>query len=195
MRRAKPQATRARQAGDLQLPGLHVHLRQIPGREIPDQTQDPPGPHEGEAAGDQGGAISAHALADPRAGEMAGSCRERLLQLPRGADELSCTRAVPRRDHSPLAASPESPQPEGGGLLGSDDRDSRRVSSTTAYPPSLARAAIRRSTPEVRAVCGKAARTDLCGGREVTRVPTATDRIIADRGTHFIDRAIRATGG
>src|SRR6266542_3328499 len=24
------------------------------------------------------------------------------------------------------------------------------------------------------AVCGKAARTDLCGGREVTRVPTAT---------------------
>ena len=28
--------------------------------------------------------------------------------------------------------------------------------------------------PEVGAVCGKAARTVLCGGREVTRVPTAT---------------------
>ena len=28
--------------------------------------------------------------------------------------------------------------------------------------------------PEMGAVCGKAARTDLCGGREVTRVPTAT---------------------
>ena len=28
--------------------------------------------------------------------------------------------------------------------------------------------------PEVGTVCGKAARTDLCGGREVTRVPTAT---------------------
>jgi hypothetical protein len=27
--------------------------------------------------------------------------------------------------------------------------------------------------PEVGAVCGKAARTVLCGGREVTRVPTA----------------------
>src|SRR5262245_30929502 len=26
----------------------------------------------------------------------------------------------------------------------------------------------------IQAVCGKAARTDLCGGREVTRVPTAT---------------------
>jgi hypothetical protein len=31
------------------------------------------------------------------------------------------------------------------------------------------------SIPEVGAVCGKAARTDLGGGREVTRVPTAKD--------------------
>jgi hypothetical protein len=29
------------------------------------------------------------------------------------------------------------------------------------------------SIPEVGAVCGKAACTDLCGGREATRVPTA----------------------
>jgi hypothetical protein len=29
--------------------------------------------------------------------------------------------------------------------------------------------------PEVGAVCGKAARTDLRGGREVTRVPTAKE--------------------
>ena len=28
--------------------------------------------------------------------------------------------------------------------------------------------------PEVGAVCGKVSRTDLCGGREVTRVPIAT---------------------
>ena len=38
----------------------------------------------------------------------------------------------------------------------------------------LAQPAIRRSTPEVRAVCRKAARTDLCGGCEATRIPTAT---------------------
>src|SRR6516165_3013784 len=30
-----------------------------------------------------------------------------------------------------------------------------------------------RHTPEVGAVCGKAARTDLCGGRSVMGVPTA----------------------
>src|SRR5207244_7391835 len=33
--------------------------------------------------------------------------------------------------------------------------------------------------PEVGAVCGKAACTDLCGGREVTRVPTAKSAIAA----------------
>ena len=37
--------------------------------------------------------------------------------------------------------------------------------------------------PEVGAVCGKAARTDLCGGREVTRVPTATLRNAAIDGS------------
>ena len=31
-----------------------------------------------------------------------------------------------------------------------------------------------RHTPEVGAVCGKAARTVLCGGRDESRVPTAT---------------------
>ena len=31
-----------------------------------------------------------------------------------------------------------------------------------------------RHTPEAGAVCGNSARTDLCGGRGVTSVPTAT---------------------
>ena len=39
--------------------------------------------------------------------------------------------------------------------------------------------------PEVGAVCGKAARTDLCGGREVTRVPTAKDAFAALRMSAF----------
>ena len=33
---------------------------------------------------------------------------------------------------------------------------------------------LRRHPPEVGAVCGKAARTDLCGGRSAMSVPTAT---------------------
>jgi hypothetical protein len=49
-------------------------------------TEDPAGPHAGEAAEDQGDAATVHAPADPRAGEVAGAGRPRLLQLPRGAD-------------------------------------------------------------------------------------------------------------
>jgi hypothetical protein len=33
--------------------------------------------------------------------------------------------------------------------------------------------------PEVGAACGKAARADLCGGHEVTRVPTAKTTFLA----------------
>ena len=44
---------------------------------------------------------------------------------------------------------------------------------TAAYLAPLAQRTLRRQTPEVGAVCGKSARTVLCGGRAVMRVPTA----------------------
>ena len=40
----------------------------------------------------------------------------------------------------------------------------------------------RRQTSEVGAVCRKAARTDLCGGRPVMGVPTAIDAHRGQRG-------------
>src|SRR5271170_2913167 len=49
----------------------------------------------------------------------------------------------------------------------------RRLAPQTSYPSSLAEPAICRQTSKVGAVCGKAARTDLCGGRVAIRVPTA----------------------
>src|SRR5262245_49639238 len=48
-----------------------------------------------------------------------------------------------------------------------------RVSQALERARRAARSALRRHTPEVGAVCPNWARTDLCGGREVTRVPTA----------------------
>jgi hypothetical protein len=38
------------------------------------------------------------------------------------------------------------------------------------------------SSPEAGAVCGNAARTDLCGGHRVTGVPTATSYYILKSG-------------
>ena len=51
-------AARAGQTGDLQLPGVHVHLRQVSARSLPAPAQDAARPHAGEAAGDQGAAAA-----------------------------------------------------------------------------------------------------------------------------------------
>ena len=85
----------------------------------------------------------------------------------------SCTACVPPPCHRPLAAHAAATQPEGSDHVGTDDAAGGRLASETDHPPSLAERSLRRHTPEVGAVCGKAARTVLCGGREVTRVPTA----------------------
>ena len=42
-----------------------------------------------------------------------------------------------------------------------------------------------RHTPEVGAVCGKAARTDLCGGRSAMTVPTASKLLLRCVRTRF----------
>src|ERR1039458_7018256 len=42
----------------------------------------------------------------------------------------------------------------------------------------MAKPTLRRQTPKVGAVCEKAARTVLCGGRSVMGVPTAIDNIV-----------------
>src|SRR6202035_335023 len=64
-----------------------------------------------------------------------------------------------------MVAAPQPPQPKGQSYLGSDHEARERLASTATYPPPVAEPAVRRQTPEVGAVCGKAARTDLCGGR------------------------------
>src|SRR5215813_9136120 len=81
-----PQAARAWQAGDLQLPGLHLHLRQDSPGQIPDHKEDSARPHAGEAQDNQRGDVATHAPADPRAREVAGTGRQRLLRLPCSAD-------------------------------------------------------------------------------------------------------------
>ncbi len=62
---------------------------------------------------------------------------------------------------------------EGGGDVEADDRAAKSMASQTAHHASLAQPALRRQTPEVGARCGNTARRVLCGGRAVTRVPTA----------------------
>ena len=102
----------------------------------------------------------------PEQGKWLGQVVARLLQLPRRADQQS--RHWPRSG----TTSPTSGGARCGGAA-------RRIGLTwermtqladdwlpeTAHPSSLAERSLCRHTPEVGAVCGKAARTVLCGGR------------------------------
>ncbi len=87
LRGGKPQAARARQTGDLHLPGLHLYLRQNSSGQIPNQTEVPAGSHAGKVASHQTGTATEHSSADSPAGKMVAAGRHRLLQLPRGADK------------------------------------------------------------------------------------------------------------
>src|SRR5258708_3417774 len=104
---------------------------------------------------------------------MVAAGRHRLLQLPRGADKQFVTVRVPIPRYQSLAANAAVAEPKRWDDLGADQAVGRPLAPETANPSSVARESLRRQTPKVGAVCPNWARTDLCGGREVTRVPTA----------------------
>src|SRR5258708_38333138 len=62
----------------------------------------------------------------------------------------------------------------------------QRLAPKTAHPSPLARCALCSQTPKVGAVCPNWARTVLCGGREVTRVPTAILDQVAVTNRNFM---------
>ena len=171
---ARRATARARQTGDLRLPGLHLHLRQVaPGR-LPDPTEDPARPHAGEAPGDQGGAAAADAPADPRPGAMAEAGRHRLLRLP-----CAC-----RPTAGPWRRSATTSSTSGGARCGgAARRTGSRGSGWRSWPTTGSpgprilhpwpseRFAVKH--PRWEPYAGIAARTDLCGGRPVMGVPTA----------------------
>jgi RNA-directed DNA polymerase len=72
-----------------------------------------------------------------------------------------------------MAAQPSTAQPEGSYHVATGSETGPRLAATTESPSPLAAETVRRQAPEVGAVCGNPARTDLCGGRSVTGVPTA----------------------
>src|SRR5262249_27625324 len=139
-----------------------LHLRKDPPGQIPDQKEDPARSHAGEVADDQRGAVAAHAPATPRSGEMAVARRSWLLPLSRRSDQRPCTGRVPAPCRRPLAAHAAASQPQGLHHVGTDDAPGGGLAPETDHPSSLAELSLRRHTPKVGAVCGKAARPVVC---------------------------------
>jgi len=132
-------------------------------------------PHAGEAEGGQRGPAPAQAPDPRRTRAMVGAGRHGVFQLLRRADQRPCARRLPSLDHRPLATLAPAAQPKGWHDLGADRRSGARLPPRAPSPSPVAQRPFRRRTPEVGAVRGQAARTDLCGGRAVRRFPTAID--------------------
>ena len=79
-------------------------------------------------------------------------------------------------------------QPTSAAGVGAYGRTGRPVPPQATGPASLAEYAVCRQPPEVGAVCGNSARTDLCGGRSAMGVPTANTKVLALK-THSLSGA------
>ena len=74
----------------------------------------------------------------PEQGKVAEAGRQRLLQLPRRADQQSGAGRVPSLGHRTLAAVATAAQPERRHDLEAEHATGQRLAPQTAYPPSLA---------------------------------------------------------
>ena len=116
----RPQAARARQAGDLQLPGLHLHLRQDPSGQIPDQAEDPSGTACGRSCKrSRRSCDGACTSRSPNRGNGWGRSSRGYFNYHAVPTNSSCTGRVPAPCHRSLAAHAAAAQPEGSDRRGS----------------------------------------------------------------------------
>ena len=167
-------------------------------RTVPGEAQDGAEADGGEAASDWGRAASADARAERGTGRLAPTGGGGILQLPRGAGQPAGAALVSARGRAALAARAAAAQPAELSALGGFAAVVAAVRALAQCASWLSYGAICGHLSEIGAVCGKAARTDLCGGRRATVVPTATRvSIPRDSGprirTLFLDHHSGAT--
>jgi hypothetical protein len=97
----------------------------------------------------------------------------RLLRLPRGTNQRRKPECISEPCRGPLATYAQASQPKGPHHLGSTRSSRGGLSARTAHPSSVAGRSLRRYPPKVGAECLNRARSDLCGGCAVMRIPTA----------------------
>src|SRR5262249_14238654 len=176
VRRREPTGARGRQAGDLRLPGLHPHLwaealERGFHREAGDGDQAAAGQAErGEARTD-----APAPRADPDARPVAARRGARVLQLPRNPGQHGGPGGVPHRDRARLATRTAKTWSASAADVGALQVARRSLATPSQGPAPVPERAFLRQTPEVRAVCGSSARTDLRGGTPARAFPTATD--------------------
>ena len=126
------------QTGNLQLPGFHVHLRQVPQGWLPATQEVPKRPYAGETPGNPGGTATTTSSGNTLTGGVAEAGRQWLLQLPCGADQQSRPHGVPLPRPPALAAHLTAAQRKGRLDL-AEDREARcRMAPQAQSPSSMA---------------------------------------------------------
>src|ERR1035441_6295806 len=115
------------------------------------RTQDPTRSDAGQTQSDQRSTASKDARADSRPGTLAGTSRERLLCLSRGAHQHSIPSRIPTLCHRRVAANSIAPQSARACDLGDDAAASHAVVADAAHSASLAQRSFCRQTPKVGA--------------------------------------------
>ena len=163
-RPAAPQGSERDDASAIRAAGISSLGHGSPGLNRPTVTTRP------DRRGRLGAATTAPA--DPRPGALAEAGRDRLLRLPRRADERSRPGGTSSTCGGVRYAAVDRGRPS---FTWERDRRGWPMTGSQAQNPSPqpAAAALRRQALEMGAVCGKSARTVLCGGRPVMGVPTA----------------------
>src|SRR5262249_40558663 len=145
-----------------------------PARRFYDPPQDGPEEIPSQAGGDQDQPVAVHAYRLETSWGVAAKRDQGLVPVLRCARQLLPPAAIPRRDPSDLASPAATSQPARPTLhLGKVRPNLQQMAAVAQDPAPVSQRAVCKSTSKVRAVCGSAARTDLCGGRSAMAVPTA----------------------
>src|SRR5439155_25450290 len=121
-----------------------------------------------------GGASAALARASSRSREVVEVRCTRLLQLPCGARQHRSSAELSGPSRLALVPRAATAEPEESDALGAFRTACCPVDPECYDPAPASCYALQRQVSAVRAVCSNPARTDLCGGARLTRVPTAT---------------------
>src|SRR5262249_12430827 len=112
--------------------------------------------------------------ADPDARPVAARRGARVLQLPRNPRQHGRPGGVPHRDRTELPARIAKTWSAPSVDVGAVQAARRSLVTPSQDPAPVPERAFLRQAPEVGAVCGSSARTDLRGGTPARAFPTAT---------------------
>jgi hypothetical protein len=132
-----------------------------------DRSEAPPG----QAQRAEGGTSTTVARGSGGTRQVVEKCGAGLLQLPRGARESRQSQQFSAGGEQTLVACVTAPRSEPPDDLGAACTTHQALAPAPQASSSVSRYA---QISAERAACRNAARADLCGGRWVTNVPTAT---------------------